>query len=132
MTKETVWMISFILGAFLLTLAAFLFIITYILNKCPKSVGRCGAKLCPAKWRRGVYEYTVNGRTYRIHEDIPSAVRKVPRCVNVVYWKAHPRFSYVDSVGSFSDYRYTLYAFVVLSVAVRPVVFCILTALGIE
>lgn len=115
----------FAVGILFLAGFAMNFTAWYVLRKSPEKVGRVGAKLDLVKHKKdvmvkaglnssgvikdltkGTYIYTVGDKTYRIRDDFIGTPRQTPRHVPVVYWKAFPRFAFIDTLESLSDMRY--------------------------
>ena len=144
MTLFSITMLS--CSAVLLVVAAFLFLIYRIFEYSPEKTSRTLGVLVSAKHKKDVpvyersghraprrivmiiknmtkgrYEYTVDGKSYRVRYTEFVKPRRMPTNVWVVYIKSMPRISYVKADTNFNNFE--VYSFAALMFAVLGLIF---------
>lgn len=87
-----------------------------------KSLDRGWTKIFIRHLTKGVYLYTVHGKTYKIRDTHFGTPRQMPQIVSVVYPKAFPKLAYIDPLTSLGAFSYKLRALIIGSIGIMTLI----------
>ena len=107
-----------LIGMIFVFLAAFFFFLYRDFEKGGGEIGKATASLTQVKCKKnvrtkttviknystGTYEYTVNGKTYKIRYESAVTARQMPYIVPVIYFKKIPRLALVRKHDAINDF----------------------------